>query len=154
MGRGVCFTRRWVIERMCGMRTRRPTSNVRIRRRLRWPTRSTFLAVSSGRLVWKRVTRRLKQNDDGRAAGFAQAGLQRNGDGRAPVSLAYFVCMNESENTNSELNRRDFLKGSSFAAMMAMMGGVQLMAQPAATGTDLVKTVKPVKVALIGLGPW
>lgn len=63
--------------------------------------------------------------------------------------------MNEPENTNSEFNRRDFLKGGSLAAMMTMMGGVQLMAQPApVSATGEKKEVKKVKVGLIGLGPW
>jgi predicted dehydrogenase len=62
--------------------------------------------------------------------------------------------MNESANANSEFNRRDFLKGGSLAAMMAMMGGVQLIAQPASTATPEKTEVKKIKVALIGLGPW
>lgn len=63
--------------------------------------------------------------------------------------------MNESANANSEFNRRDFLKGGSLAAMMAMMGGVPLIAQPApAAATEEKKAVKKVKVGLIGLGPW
>jgi predicted dehydrogenase len=50
------------------------------------------------------------------------------------------------------VNRRDFLKGSSLAAFMAMLGGVPLIAQtpppkPPYDGPKL-------KVAVIGLGPW
>lgn len=63
--------------------------------------------------------------------------------------------MNQADSSNADFNRRDFLKGSSFAALMTLMGGVQLMAQ---TGAE-PKVDKPVsgekiKVALIGLGPW
>jgi len=51
-------------------------------------------------------------------------------------------------------NRRDFLKGGSLAAMMAMMGGVPLLAQtdtpPAESSAPGPKT----KLAVIGLGPW
>jgi predicted dehydrogenase len=63
--------------------------------------------------------------------------------------------MNEMEPSEFGFNRRDFLKGSSLAAMMAMMGGVQLI-PPSAAAADggLVKVVKKVKVGLIGLGPW
>jgi predicted dehydrogenase len=64
--------------------------------------------------------------------------------------------MNKPNVENSEVNRRDFLKGSSVATLMAMMGGVPLIAQPA---TEERKTDAPVelskaKVAVIGLGPW
>src|ERR1041385_8060450 len=54
-----------------------------------------------------------------------------------------------------DLNRRDFLKGSSFATLMTMMGGVQLLAQTAPEKTEEEKPEGPkVKVAVIGLGPW
>lgn len=62
--------------------------------------------------------------------------------------------MNEFANTSSEFNRRDFLKGGSLAAMMAMMGGVELIAQPAPAATEEKKEIKKLKVGLIGLGPW
>lgn len=63
--------------------------------------------------------------------------------------------MNESVNANAEFNRRGFLKGGSLAAMMALMGGVELSAQPAAAAAGgEQQVVKKVKVALIGLGPW
>jgi predicted dehydrogenase len=55
----------------------------------------------------------------------------------------------------AECPRRDFLKGGSAAAMMAMLGGVELLAQ---TGPEKVAESKPdgpvIKVAVIGLGPW
>jgi len=59
--------------------------------------------------------------------------------------------MNATANASAEVNRRGFLKGGSLAAMMAVMGGVELLGQPAAAEP---KTVKKVKVGLIGLGPW
>jgi hypothetical protein len=63
--------------------------------------------------------------------------------------------MSQPDQSNADFNRRDFLKGSSFAALMTMMGGVELMAQ--AEPERKVSTLGPkpkVKVALIGLGPW
>jgi len=62
----------------------------------------------------------------------------------------------QQEQTNpAGFNRRDFLKGGSLAAFMAMMGGVPLMAQPSAsTDTSMKLDVKKVKVGVIGLGPW
>ena len=66
--------------------------------------------------------------------------------------------MNSSDsNQDSGVNRRDFLKGSSFAALMTMMGGVQLIAQPAEEKKDdFDKAIELAKanVAVIGLGPW
>ena len=62
--------------------------------------------------------------------------------------------MHEAEQSNSDCNRRDFLKGSSLAALMAMMGGVPLVAQPATeSGAESKPGTKKLKVALIGLGP-
>lgn len=64
--------------------------------------------------------------------------------------------MSELDNQNGYqgYNRRDFLRGGSMAAVMAMMGGVELAAQttnaPAASANALPK----VKVAVIGLGAW
>lgn len=63
--------------------------------------------------------------------------------------------MNQPDSSSVDCNRRDFLKGSSFAALMTMMGGVQLMAQ--AEPERKISTLAPkpkVKVAVIGLGPW
>src|ERR1051326_5662698 len=61
-------------------------------------------------------------------------------------------------NTNEsvELNRRDFLKGSSFATLMTMLGGVELITPaPARAAVDLEKLVPfQVKCAVIGLGAW
>jgi predicted dehydrogenase len=65
--------------------------------------------------------------------------------------------MNKRETNITEFNRRDFLRGGSLATLMAMMGGVPLLAQPEpakpADKTDAEPKPK-VKVALIGLGPW
>jgi predicted dehydrogenase len=55
----------------------------------------------------------------------------------------------------SGFNRRDFLKGSSFATLMTMLGGVQLLAQATPEKPDEFKVpLKKVKVGLIGLGAW
>ena len=63
--------------------------------------------------------------------------------------------MNQSHDSQADFNRRDFLKGSSFAALMTMMGGVQLMAQSASEQKSAVPDSGPkVKVAVIGLGSW
>ena len=63
--------------------------------------------------------------------------------------------MNQSHDSQADFNRRDFLKGSSFAALMTMMGGVQLMAQSAPEQKSAVPDSGPkVKVAVIGLGSW
>lgn len=61
--------------------------------------------------------------------------------------------------SNSEFHRREFVKGASMAAIMAMMGGVEVRAQtPAATNAEPALTVLPVGPAvnygIIGLGPW
>ena len=62
--------------------------------------------------------------------------------------------MSEIENPGSEFNRRDFLKGSSLAALMTMMGGVELMAQPAGETRAEPKLIGPkVRLGIIGLGP-
>lgn len=62
--------------------------------------------------------------------------------------------MNQPENHDTGFNRRDFLKGSSLATVMAMMGGVPLMAQPADVSAPIKLDLPKVKVGLIGLGPW
>jgi predicted dehydrogenase len=63
--------------------------------------------------------------------------------------------MNQADSSNADFNRRDFLKGSSFAALMTLMGGVQLMAQAESEPkVDKPVSGEKIKVALIGLGPW
>src|SRR5258707_13201433 len=60
-------------------------------------------------------------------------------------------------------NRRDFIKGSSIAAMMALMGGVEITAQDANKLLAVPKADPnfkekppgpPVKLGVIGLGTW
>jgi predicted dehydrogenase len=63
--------------------------------------------------------------------------------------------MNQPESNQAGFNRRDFLKGGSFATLMTMMGGVPLIAQPAPEPKPGLKPEgAKVKVAVIGLGPW
>jgi predicted dehydrogenase len=63
--------------------------------------------------------------------------------------------MNQPDQNNLDFNRRDFLKSSSFAAMMTMMGGVRLFAQAESERTvDAPVIGDKVKIAVIGLGPW
>ncbi len=63
--------------------------------------------------------------------------------------------MSEQPNDSADFNRRDFLKGGSFATLMTMLGGVQLFAQATAEQKGELKLAGPkVKVALIGLGAW
>src|SRR5438552_2761280 len=58
----------------------------------------------------------------------------------------------------SDLNRREFLKGGSFATLMALLGAVELRAQdqPKAAGgaTEYKTTGNPVGCAVIGCGAW
>ncbi len=63
--------------------------------------------------------------------------------------------MNQPDSSDADFNRRDFLKGGSLAALMTMLGGVQLLAQsePARKVSTLGPKPK-VKVAVIGLGAW
>src|SRR5947207_3861566 len=61
--------------------------------------------------------------------------------------------MNKKE--TAELNRRDFLKGSSFATLMTMLGGVELITRAPVQAADLATLVPfQVKCAVIGLGNW
>ena len=63
--------------------------------------------------------------------------------------------MTQTPDNSADFNRRDFLKGSSFAALMTMMGGVQLMAQSVPEQKSSAEDSGPkVKVAVIGLGAW
>ncbi|HMP84493.1 MAG TPA: Gfo/Idh/MocA family oxidoreductase [Verrucomicrobiota bacterium] len=63
--------------------------------------------------------------------------------------------MNQAQSGAGEFNRRNFLKGGSFATVATMLGGVPLFAQ---TTNETVSATKPagpkVKCAVIGLGPW
>src|SRR6266404_9459369 len=63
--------------------------------------------------------------------------------------------MNVNENDALGVNRRDFLKSGSFATLMTMLGGVELLAEtnsppPAEKESKLPK----VKLGVIGLGAW
>lgn len=63
---------------------------------------------------------------------------------------------------SQDVNRRDFLRGTSVATLMALMGGVKITAQDAAKdpaapkgGPEAKKTVgPPVNFGVIGLGNW
>ena len=62
--------------------------------------------------------------------------------------------MNNSLPDNSEFNRREFLKGGSVAALMTMLGGVELAAKtsPETKGEPTAEVGPTTKVAIIGLG--
>jgi predicted dehydrogenase len=62
--------------------------------------------------------------------------------------------MNENENNSPGYNRRDFLRSGSFATMMTVMGGVELVAHDTAGAAESQSVKDPVKVAVIGLGTW
>lgn len=57
-----------------------------------------------------------------------------------------------------DLNRRDFLRGGSFASLMVLMGGVPILNaqdKPKEEGATQYKAEgAPLKLALIGCGPW
>lgn len=58
---------------------------------------------------------------------------------------------------DNELNRRDFLRGGSFAALLSALGAVELRAQdkPKEGGETQYKTTgAPVKMGVIGCGVW
>jgi predicted dehydrogenase len=52
------------------------------------------------------------------------------------------------------VNRRDFLKGSSLATLMSMLGGVELRAQNSGSEEPKKEEGPKVKVGVIGLGLW
>lgn len=62
--------------------------------------------------------------------------------------------MNEKNTT--EFNRRDFLRGGSMAAIMSMLGGVELFAQTNQAASAAAAAVQgpSLKMAVIGAGPW
>jgi predicted dehydrogenase len=62
--------------------------------------------------------------------------------------------MNENENRIEDFNRRDFLKSGSVATMMAMLGGVEVLAQTAAPAAAAAAVGPKTKVAVIGAGKW
>src|SRR2546425_643405 len=62
--------------------------------------------------------------------------------------------MNKAE-LSPDLNRREFLKGSSFATLMTLLGGVEILSHAPARAADL-ETLVPFQIncAVIGLGTW
>lgn len=58
-------------------------------------------------------------------------------------------------NAAADLNRRDFLKGSSMASLMALLGGVPLIAPSrAADASAAAPSGETMKVGVIGCGQW
>jgi len=55
----------------------------------------------------------------------------------------------------TDVNRREFLKGGSFATLMTLMGGVEILGRTRARAADL-ETLVPFQIncAVIGLGAW
>lgn len=62
--------------------------------------------------------------------------------------------MSQNENSLSEFNRRDFLRGGSLATVMTLLGGVPLVAQRPAGAAEEKPAGPKVKCAVIGLGAW
>src|ERR1041385_1455694 len=63
--------------------------------------------------------------------------------------------MNDKQTEGPGFNRRDFLRGGSVAALMTMLGGVELIANAAEQSPGGIEfTGVPGKVAIIGLGGW
>jgi FlaA1/EpsC-like NDP-sugar epimerase len=61
--------------------------------------------------------------------------------------------MNSRLPTTDDLNRRDFIRGSSIATLMTMLGGVELRAAEA-PGAPAKAAGPKVKCGIIGLGSW
>jgi predicted dehydrogenase len=62
--------------------------------------------------------------------------------------------MYPSDTSSTNLNRREFIKGSSFATLMTLLGGVEIVNQ-SARAVDVDKLIAyQVKCGVIGLGPW
>src|SRR6266478_1651958 len=65
------------------------------------------------------------------------------------------ISMNEDGKEPLGYNRRDFLKSGSFATLMSMMGGVELLAQDSSVpAADKKPAGGKVSIAVIGLGAW
>ncbi|HLH54012.1 MAG TPA: Gfo/Idh/MocA family oxidoreductase [Verrucomicrobiae bacterium] len=63
--------------------------------------------------------------------------------------------MKEHESNGLDFNRRDFLKNSSLATLMTVLGGVELLGHPGtAAGAESKSDSTKMKVAVIGLGTW
>jgi predicted dehydrogenase len=62
---------------------------------------------------------------------------------------------NEMENVLGDYNRRDFIKGSSAATLITMLGGVEVLGQtPPVAAASEKSSAKKVKLGIIGLGGW
>ena len=62
--------------------------------------------------------------------------------------------MHPTDTSGAAVNRRDFIKGSSFATLMTLLGGVEIVHQ-SASAAEVDKLVAfRVRCAVIGLGPW
>jgi len=61
---------------------------------------------------------------------------------------------NSNQTVAADFSRRDFLRGSSMAALMAAMGAQQLSAADAAKDEPRKDGLAKVKFGIIGLGPW
>lgn len=62
--------------------------------------------------------------------------------------------MKKSRKPAPDVNRRAFLKGSSLATLMSLLGGVELRAQNSGVEEPKKPTGPKVKVGVIGLGLW
>src|SRR2546425_7249645 len=62
--------------------------------------------------------------------------------------------MKNSRKSAPEGTRRDFLKGSSLATLMSMLGGIELRAQNSGSEAPKKPEGPKIKVGVIGLGPW
>lgn len=62
----------------------------------------------------------------------------------------------EENNSTNGFSRRDFIRGGSVAAMMTMLGGVELFAQTNQAASAAAAAFKGprLKLAVVGLGPW
>lgn len=62
--------------------------------------------------------------------------------------------MNANNNPAGDVTRRDFIRGSSLATLMTMLGGVELKAAAPRNAEGKELTGPKVKIGLIGLGAW
>lgn len=62
--------------------------------------------------------------------------------------------MNSHSPSAPDVNRRDFLRGGSVAALMTMLGGVELKAAEAPKPAEQKSSGPKVKCGIIGLGAW
>src|SRR5262245_56155937 len=62
--------------------------------------------------------------------------------------------MNPNDNHAGDVSRRDFIRGSSVATLMTLLGGVELKAAAPRNAEGKELTGPKVKLGIIGLGPW